>query len=61
MNRKDFDIIARAVKNMQGDITMFACRRAAIHLCREIKAAEGCSGFDHVKFLKACGVADVAP
>lgn len=54
MNRKDFDTLARAFKNMHGDITQFAIRRAAVHLAREIKQDN--ANFDEKKFLERCGL-----
>lgn len=57
MNRRDYEIVTRAVKSMNGDITQFAVRRVAFHLANAFEKADGCAGFDRAKFLKACGVA----
>lgn len=61
MNRKDFEYLARETRkllNAEGDSFAVPPRKAvALFLADTIVGAEGCSGFDRAKFLKACGVA----
>lgn len=63
MNRKDFEIIGRAVKSAwpgaYPDYGNAARNHIAAHMATAIEAADGCSGFDREKFLKACGVSNV--
>lgn len=54
MNRKDLELIARAIKSLYGDVTPFAIERMAVKLCREIKPHT--ANFDAEKFLKQCGI-----
>lgn len=62
MNRRDFDAIAKAARAQLQGVGEVFCRDAepaavlAGFLADAIAGADGCSGFDKAKFLKACGV-----
>jgi hypothetical protein len=54
MNRKDFDLVARIIKT--SDNQPDRRRNMALDFAMGFDKAEGCSGFDRERFLKACGV-----
>jgi len=55
MNRKDFELVARAVKSMRF-LEPLQRANVAHAIASDIERAENCSGFDPVKFLSQCGV-----
>lgn len=56
MNRRDFEIVIRAINSVAGDLLEDRRRRLVHAFAREIEAADGCSGFNREKFLERCGV-----
>lgn len=56
MNRRDYKLVAQAIKDMTGDVTPFVIQRVTAHFIQVFDKAEGCAGFDKVRFAKACGI-----
>lgn len=58
MNRKDFDLIARAIRREYAAEERERTR-AALAFAAALKNADACHGFDRTQFLRACAVDDV--
>lgn len=57
MNRKDFELVARAVKRLAGDRNGGQSKETVAEaLASAFSANTGCAGFDRTKFLSQCGV-----
>lgn len=64
MNRRDFELLCRVFKEAQppqgqredGE-AHFQWKKTVQKAADAFSEAEGCAGFDRVRFLKACGVA----
>lgn len=56
MNRKDLELISRVVRSIPDASVPVSHRTDMAHrFAKALDGADGCAGFDRVKFLKQCG------
>lgn len=55
MNRKDFELVARAIKSMKF-LDVIQRQTVAFALADDLSKGRDCSGFDRVKFFQQCGI-----
>lgn len=57
MVRKDFELVARAIKRLAGDRNGGRSKENVAEIfAAAFEKAEGCHGFDRAKFLQQCGI-----